>query len=236
MGLFRFKHFSLDDSRCAMKIGTDSVLLGAWSSLPVKGTVLDAGCGCGIIAMMVAQRNPELKITGVEIDEDAASQALDNVLQSPFSERISILHADARQLNPGVIGYFNLIITNPPYFQQSLKSRNAKLKMARHDSSLSFEELIDLAATLLTPDGKLYLILPSDHFRTFDSKATRKGLNPDQILYVHHFADSPAVRVICSYSRNSCRKPSEEVLHLRNHDGQWSDDYLQCARDFLLFA
>ncbi len=236
MGVFRFKQFSLDDSRCAMKIGTDAVLLSAWAPVPVQGEVLDIGCGCGVISMMLAQRNPMLKITGIEIDPEAAGQASQNVLNSPFSERINIIEGDIRLYKSTIPKTFHFIVSNPPFFQKSLKSLDRYHNESRHDVSLDFDELLSAVPQLLKQDGSFCLILPADTFPRFRNKALIHGLYPAELLYVHHKPDNPAVRVLGRFIKSPLALTVEGQLYIHHPNGGWSEEYLELTGDFYLFA
>lgn len=155
---FRFKQFTVWHDRCAMKVGTDAVLLGSWVRVDGARRMLDVGCGCGVIALMAAQRNATAQVVAVEIDGDAASQAAGNVARSPWSDRIIVVCKD-------VLDYtddekFDVIFSNPPYFVDSLKCPDNKRTSARHTDRLDFDSLVSRAASLLTPEGEFSLVIP----------------------------------------------------------------------------
>lgn len=236
MAVFRFKHFELDDSRCAMKIGSDSVLLGAWVPLPEEGTILDIGCGCGIISMMMAQRNPVLHINGVEIDPDAASQAIVNAQNSPFRDSLAVILDDIRQYARRHHQCFDLIVSNPPYFQQSLKSPAQPRNDARHDTSLDHTELLEAVEVMLKKNGAFCLVLPADVFPSFRLKAAGFGLYPSAIHSIHHSAGSLAIRVLAQFNRQPRETVMETTLCIMEEDHRYTPAYLQLTKDFYLFA
>ena len=161
MERFDFKQFSVEQSGAAMKVGTDGVLLGAWVALPDEGgAVLDIGTGTGLLALMVAQRSAESRIVAVEIEPQAAEQAAANVAASRWSERIEVVCADVRDYSPS--GTFDLIISNPPYFSASLHSPDAARNLARHSDTLSLGALASAAVRMLSPRGRLAVVLPAD--------------------------------------------------------------------------
>jgi tRNA1Val (adenine37-N6)-methyltransferase len=236
MGLFRFKQFSLDDSHCPMKIGTDAVLLGAWAPLPSGGCVLDIGCGCGIIAMMLAQRNPELIITGIDIHPEAARQASANASMNPLAQNVTFFTGDVRELALQGGSRFDLIVSNPPYFQASLKGRCSARNHARHDLTLSFCELTEAASRLLTPEGSFSVIIPTGAYPQFKVDAASAGLFPQTILQVSHHPDSDPVRTLVCFTRERNPSPGTTSISIRNHDNDYSGEYLSLTSPFYLFA
>lgn len=154
---FRFKQFTVSQARCAMKVGTDGTLLGAWARGGQR--VLDIGTGTGLIALMMAQRFSSAHVTGIDINPDAVLQAKANVTLSPFADRISIEQADVKhfQAQP-----FDAIVSNPPFFVDSLESPDEQRTLARHASSLSYAALMAAAWQLLTDEGELSVIIPFD--------------------------------------------------------------------------
>ena len=148
---FRFKQFVINQENCAMKVGTDGCLLGAWANLETSHMILDIGCGSGLIAIMAAQRCPSATITGVEIEEGASQQARENAEASPWSNRIEIINSDFLSYFPNE--KFDTIVSNPPYFVNSLKCKDSSRTVARHTSTLTFAELMSNAYRLLNTEG-----------------------------------------------------------------------------------
>ncbi len=161
---FRFKQFSIDDSRCGMKVGTDGVLLGAWTptnNLPPVCRILDIGTGSGLVAVMLAQRVPQAQIEAIDIDADAASQAQQNFSNSPWSNRLHCTHLSLQNFAADKEKQFDLIVSNPPFFQNSLKNPDRARSVARHTDSLPYSVLLTLSARLLCPHGIFSLIVPA---------------------------------------------------------------------------
>ena len=156
---FHFKKFSVAHDKSTHKVGTDGVLLGAWVSLEEVQRILDVGTGTGVISLMLAQRTPEtVTIDAVEIEEDDALQAAENVRQSPWPEKIKVYHKTIQAFSPGK--KYDLIISNPPFFVESWLPPEKKRSQARHTEQLSFEELLESATRLLSANGRLAVILP----------------------------------------------------------------------------
>lgn len=156
---FRFKQFAVSDRRCGMKVGTDGVLLGAWAQAPVttdKLQILDVGTGCGVIALMMAQRYADARITAVEVNHEAIADASDNIAASPWADRISIVDSDFRDIE----GSFDLIVSNPPFFVNGESAPDSSRAMARHAAGLSPLTLIQWGMEHLNESGKLALIAP----------------------------------------------------------------------------
>lgn len=162
--LVQFKEFSVRDDRCAMKIGTDALLLASWCSVDSMLEIVDLGCGSGIIALMVAQRAVEARVLGVEIEANAANQASNNMAASPFSNRMEAIHNSAQEFasQPDNKGKFDLVVCNPPYFHGKPKSPDHARNLARHDESLPLKELLKAAHETMGPNGTLALVWPMD--------------------------------------------------------------------------
>ncbi len=180
---FAFKEFEVKQTNCAMKVGTDAVLLGAWGNLPESGNTLDIGTGTGIIAMMAAQRSSSF-IDAIEIDEDAYTEALDNCRKSKWSNRILVHHISFQKFVPSIQKKYDMILSNPPYFSNCVQAASESRTMARHTCNLSFEELIDGIASLLKRDGSFATILPLKEAEQLTGIAKRYGLYPNRIMYV----------------------------------------------------
>ena len=173
---FRFRHFTVYHDRCAMKVGTDGTLLGAWA----RGgqTVLDIGTGTGLIALMMAQRFPDATIWGIDIDSEAVGQARANVAGSPF-RNIGILEADVRTFTPIVPTAclsFDGIVSNPPYFDSSLECPDGQRTLARHTASLSYRDLMQSVCRLLADGGEFSVVIPFDCKARMEAEATLAGL------------------------------------------------------------
>lgn len=172
---FEFKQFKIKQDRCAMKVGTDAVLLGAWVNPSDNSTILDIGTGTGVIALMLAQKC-NAQITAIDIDKESTAQARQNVSESSYSKNIEVVHVSFQELVKTYSDKFSLIITNPPYFIDSLKSSDDTRKIARHTDLLSFEDLLNGVKKLLEPKGKFCLILPKNEAILFNEIAKTKGL------------------------------------------------------------
>ncbi len=230
---FRFKQFTLRDDRCAMKIGTDAILLGAWAASQAPKRILDIGTGCGIIALMLAQRFPMAMVTAVEINSAACEQAAGNFAAAPFHERLSLTSCAVQDFRPPHL--FDLIVCNPPWCHESLKPQDAARAMARHGDALSLEELASAAARLMSPGGTFSVILPVEQALAFTALAATQKLYCHRVCAVRPTPTSVPKRKLLEFSNwrpQQGVRTQEMVIEVARH--QYSDDYRQLAKEFLL--
>jgi len=227
---FSFKQFTVNHDKCAMKVGTDGVLLGAWVTVNRSTNILDIGTGTGLIALMLAQRS-DARIVGIDIDGNASAQALENVLNSHWENRISIEHTDLQSFLP--LTNFDLIVSNPPFFSNSLLSPDESRTFARHTQSLSLPYLIEKSARLLTPNGRFALILPADSESLLLQIAQSQGLIPHRITRVIATPGATPKRILVEFSFTSqpCIIDSLLIEQARH---RYSDEYIALTRDFYL--
>jgi Predicted O-methyltransferase len=180
---FEFKKFKIKQDKCAMRVSTDAVLIGAWVKTNGSSTILDIGTGTGVIALMLAQKS-EAQITAIDIDKDSTDQAILNVAASIYAHRIKVIHISLQELAATCSTRFNLIVTNPPYFIDSLKASSDTRTIARHTYTLSFDDLIAGVKKLLHEKGKFCLILPTKEAALFREMAQAKGLYLSKLLRV----------------------------------------------------
>lgn len=228
---FQFQQFRIHQDRCAMKISTDAVLLGALAEANSPNHILDIGTGTGVISLMLAQRFSESLITAIEIDSDAAEQAAENFKESPFSSRLQVKNVRLQDFAEDQL--FDLIVSNPPYFPDHLKSRDSKRNQALHTDALSFEELVQKAVKLLKEDGQLWIILPPRQMDDFSELTRGFGLLPKKRVQVKDTATKPVIREIVGFSIHTDPADSEKI-HLKNEDGGFSDAYSSLISGFLL--
>lgn len=230
--MFRFKQFSLEDDRCAMKVGTDAVLLGAWVNVEGASRILDVGTGCGIIALMLAQRTAnDVIIEGIEVEPTDAEQAQENTNHSPWANRVTIHSVALQDFQSSA--QFDLIVSNPPYFINSQLPPTAHRAQARHTQALSFEELIYHSLRLLNANGRLAVILPFEEGNLFQSLAEQQGLFPTSRLAFYSRQGKSQERWLLEFSK--IKLPiKEEQLILHGEGENWSDDYKNLTRAFYL--
>jgi len=223
--MFQFKQFSVRQEQCAMKVGTDGVLLGAWAEGGIR--ILDVGTGTGIMALMMAQRYPEAQVTGIDIDEGAVCQALENVAASPFAGRVTVELASVQTFALAHEGCYDVVVSNPPFFIHSLHAPDRQRDMARHTTTMSYTDLMEAACRLLTTDGELSVIVPFDYRQRMEDEATFVGLFPHRVCAVRTKADQPAKRFLLSFVRHP--------VELERTEMTIGDVYYQhMTRDFYL--
>jgi tRNA1Val (adenine37-N6)-methyltransferase len=232
-GPFRFKQFSIAHDRCSHKVGTDGVLLGAWVRiLPADQNILDIGTGSGLIALMIAQRTDvKCFVDAIDIGEAEACQARDNVLQSPWPDRVKVYHTSLQEFQK--TKKYDLIVTNPPYFSDSLLPPDQKRGRARHSHALPYAHLVEHALLLLSAEGRLAVIMPSFEALKFISLASTSGLSVLRQTILRSRVDKAPERLLLELGLSGERVPdSELVLH---SDGEkWSEPYEQLTKDFYL--
>jgi tRNA1Val (adenine37-N6)-methyltransferase len=227
---FQFKRFTIQMNNCAMKVGTDGVLLGAWFDVNGVGRLLDIGTGTGLLALMAAQRGvPEIK--AVEIDKSAAIQACGNVSNSPWNESIEVINTDISDFlceKP-----FDAIISNPPYFRDSLKSPDLMRTMAKHNESLSFEKLVMNVDRLLSADGEFSVIIPSDLSDIMEKICFVNGLYLKRKTSVITREGQSPKRYLISFVRSVC-VCENDVLTMTDRDGKCTEKYMKLVKKFYL--
>jgi len=228
---FRFKQFFVDDSTCAMKVGTDGVILGAWVNVSATASILDIGTGCGLIALMVAQRS-KASITAIDIDEGAALQSTKNFRTSPWKERMESFHTAIQQFHPDHL--FDLLISNPPFFRNALKAPEQKRSIARHNDTLSYESLLFAVDRLLDVNGSFAFILPVEEAYGVITMASTYQLHLNRCCTVFSKEDKMANRIMAEISRKES-EVKKETLVIRDKDNQYTAQYKELTKDFYLF-
>ncbi len=200
-GSFRFKQFTIQQDRCALKVGTDAVLFGAWVNYAHGRRILDIGTGTGVLALIAAQRNTTARIDAVEIDDPSAEQASENMHASPWSERLRVHRMDIRRLSTDE--QFDLIICNPPYYSGYLSSPDPRIVLAKHSGELQFPDLVKAVDSLLTADGRFAVIIPLNREVEFLKEAAGHDLSPTRRCSVSYVAHRPAKRVLLELERGT---------------------------------
>ncbi|MDD4972341.1 MAG: methyltransferase [Paludibacter sp.] len=230
---FSFKQFTVYHDRCAMKVGIDGVLLGVWSDLANTNNILDIGTGTGLIALMLAQRCDAL-IDAIDIDADAVLQATENVKQSPWSDRINVRKIALQEFAVTDSQRYDLIVSNPPYFINSLKAPIVNRSVARHTDTLTHEDLILHSKELLNPKGRICIILPVNEALLCKEYATSNGLFCTREVMVIPKPNAASKRTLMEFSLQENETAVSELViegEVRHH---YSEDFIRLAKDFYL--
>lgn len=235
MSKFQFKQFSLEQDRCAMKIGTDGVLLGAWT--PIENnpiSILDIGAGTGVIALMLAQRSNAEQIDALEIDEEAYEQSVDNFENSPWSDRLFCFHAGLDEFVEEPEDEYDLIVSNPPFYTDDYRSDNEQRDLARFADAMPFEDLIEAADLLLSEKGTFAVIIPFKEEENFLALAAAYELFLLKITHVKGTPTTEIKRSLLAFSRNeSANLPIDELI-IETSRHQYTPEYIALTKDFYL--
>lgn len=252
MSLFRFKCFNVVNERSAMKVNTDGVLLGAaMTILPTDRRLLDIGTGTGTIALMAAQRalgipgqagDDEVRVGGdvlidaIDVDEPSASEAAANFGESPWAEHLRAHNLSLQDFADSEPCKYDLIFSNPPYFEDSCIAPDERKSTARHTSvGLSYRDIFEFASERLTDNGRVSLVLPADQEAALCRHARMCGLHLFRIVRIRTVERKAPMRIITEFSRQRCQTPAEEMLTIMN-EGKYTQEYLSLTKDFYLFA
>jgi tRNA1Val (adenine37-N6)-methyltransferase len=228
---FSFKQFTINQGKSTFKVGTDGVLLGAYADLSAVKNILDIGSGTGLISIMLAQRC-EAKITAIEPDYDSFIQCCENVDLVDWHNRIKIVNTSLQKFDP-VNEKFDLIVTNPPYFHDSLKSPDPRKTSARHNDSLTSEEILEGVNRLLKANGRFQLIMPYVEGNIFIADASKYGFYCNSILKIRPLPEGEIRRLILTFSRTK-KIPAEKFLTIERGRHQFTEDYINLTKDFYL--
>ena len=231
---FQFKQFRIVQEHSAMKVGVDGVLLGAWANASGAKRILDVGTGTGLIALMMAQKNPLAKIDAVEIDPEAFQEAKQNVEQSKWSNRIHLECSSFQQFAERTDHKYDLIISNPPFFSNGVKAPLQNRSLARHADSLPLRDLISGAVGLLAENGKIALVLPIESLQEIQSLAVQNKLNLSGLCRVKPNPVKPDFRILVELTNSECILQEEELMieFEKHHD--YTPQYQELTKEFYL--
>ena len=230
--LFRFKEFEVDQTGCAMKINTDAVLLGAMADYDVPGHILDIGTGTGVIAMMLAQRFPTALIDAVEIDSQAVRTASKNFQNSSFSDRLKAIEGSFETLEKKYL--YDLIISNPPFYTNSLHNPDERKKTAKHTDLSFFMTMLTFAQHMLQPEGMLQLILPTDLAIEITALAKGYDLHSIRTISIRSFEHTEAIRQIIFLQKHGKQTTENRDFVIYANKGMHSTAYRQLLQHFFL--
>lgn len=229
---FSFKEFKVHQEQCAMKVGTDGVLLGSWVECNYSvSNVLDIGTGTGLLALMLAQKCNAL-IDAIDIDSNACNQAKENFCNSKWSDRLSVIHRPIQEFAAISNMKYDLIVSNPPFFINAKKSQQLNRNVARHlDDSFTMDDLITSVAKLLSDSGKFFLIQPVKEGSIFMEESEKRGLYVNNITWVRTKEDKEEKRLLLNLSRNK-KKIITDYLSIQTKDGKYTDEYIKLTEEY----
>lgn len=231
---FQFKQFNITQDRCAMKVGTDGVLLGAWTPLINNPyNILDIGAGTGLIALMLAQRSQAEQIDAIEIDDDAYEQATENFENSPWNDRLYCYHAGLDEFVDEVEEEFDLIVSNPPFYTDEYKSGDEQRDNARFEDSLPFEELVEAADFFLSENGIFSVIIPFKEEEKFRALCQEKNLFPLKITRVKGTPNTEIKRSLLAFCRME-QSPIIDELIIETARHHYTPEYIALTSAFYL--
>lgn len=231
---FQFKQFTIEQDRCAMKVSTEACILGAWfarQNIDVK-KVLDIGSGTGLLMLMLAQKWQGV-FHGIEIDPQAAGQLQENIDRSPWKDSCKVFEGDVRNY-PLPVAY-DFIITNPPFYEQQLKSNDHSINLARHSDSLTLEELLIAIEDHLSVEGRFGIILPTGRSVLFENMAKEKGFYMIEKLEISHSPSNNKFRSILHMGRKENVREIHSTLYIRDSSGDYSADFIKLMKDYYLY-
>ena len=232
--IFRFKQFEITQDRCAMKVGTDGVLLGAWSDVSAAKTILDIGTGTGIIALMLAQRTTIARVDAVEVDEASYKQAKSNFAKSKWDNNLSVLHISIQNYSASIANEYDLIVCNPPFFSGGTLSSYQDKNTVRHTIKLSHQDLIKSTRTLLSREGKFSVILPLIEGLRFVEIAESYGLHCTKKTEVKPKKIKPIERLLLEFSKIKKPMINDELIIQKEGRNDWTDAYISLTDGFHL--
>lgn len=235
---FQFKQFVIHQDRCAMKVTTDGCLFGAWAAREIKAlshttrNMLDIGTGTGLLTLMVVQKNPQLIIDAIEIDKAAFLQAKENISGSPFKNKIYLKHADILS-NPYERKY-DVLISNPPFYEKELASSDKSKNIAHHDESLTLEQLLPVIKNRLLADSRFYLLLPYKRKTEIEQLLKKNNLSFSKIVSVRQSPKHGHFRLLIEGRLYEDFEPETSELTIRAEDDQYTAEFTRLLKDYYL--
>ena len=235
---FRFKKFTIHQDKCAMKVCTDACLFGAWvaqgSQLAAR-SIMDIGAGTGLLSLMYAQKNPGAIIDAVEIDEAASKQAKGNFEASPWKDRLNVYNLSIQDFASTATKKYDLIFSNPPFYENELESVDEKRNLALHSSDLGFEGLLSAVDQLLADDGSFFVLLPYHRAKVFEELAAKKDLFVKQKVFVRQTSEHNYFRCMLCLTRKLAAAVNQTAITIMGSDNKYSGAFVELLRDYYLY-
>lgn len=243
---FKFKQFTVHQDRCAMKVTTDACLFGAWAAREIiswqsvitpqrlgNRNMLDIGTGTGLLTLMIAQKNPHLIIDSFEIDKNAVEQAKENVQASQFKNKFYVWHKDI--LKEQYLRKYDIVISNPPFYENELKSTNTLKNIAHHDEGLPLEKLLPVIKSCLQAVSKFYLLVPYKRKKEVEALLQKDSLHPTKIVSVRQSVDHDHFRLMIEGSLFKDYEAEESEISITERDGQYTTEFVKLLIDYYLY-
>jgi tRNA1Val (adenine37-N6)-methyltransferase len=231
---FRFRQFTIEDRQSTLRVGTDAMLLGSWANPKHAKRILDIGTGCGVLALMMAQKSIAV-IDAIDIDQPSIIEANKNFKSSPWASSISAIQDSLRAFSQAGQPVYDFIITNPPYFSNSLRSPSSRANHARHDDSLSLTDIASNVRHLLHDHGCFAIILPCEPADGFQAICAAFGLYPSRSLVVYPKPASSPKRTLMEFTKTKIHHPEYTSLTILDASGKFTPEYLSLTKDFHSF-
>jgi tRNA1Val (adenine37-N6)-methyltransferase len=231
--VFAFKQFKIKQDKCAMKVGTDAVLLGAWTECGNAKKILDVGTGTGVLALMLAQKS-EATIWAIDIDKDSFIEAKENAYQSKWNNRLNVLNISMQEFTKENSNDFDVIISNPPYFTDAYKAKELSRNTARHTDELPFDQLIECVVKLLSEDGHFYSILPYNEAIQFKNMASKNNLYLIKSTRVKTKPEKEPKRLLMMYSKKQAIQTEDELVIELDERHHYTQQYIDLTKDYYL--
>ncbi|MEI6457137.1 MAG: methyltransferase [bacterium] len=228
---FRFKKFTIEDDQSTLRVGTDAMVLGSWSDPGDAGTILDIGTGCGVLALMMAQKSGS-GIDAIDVDQPSVNQAGENFTRSPWSGRLRAIASSLEAYALNSDKSFDFIISNPPFFENQLKSSREKVNVAKHDTGLSLKTLVRSAEKLLSPGGRICLIYPFANQRYFDETILGCGFHISRRMVLIPRQGLPPGRLLTECMRSPAIQENPSEICILGKNGKFSSEYIKLTGDF----
>jgi len=231
--VFAFKQFKIKQDKCAMKVGTDAVLLGAWTKCGNAKKILDVGTGTGVLALMLAQKS-EATNWAIDIDKDSFIDAKENAYQSKWNDRLNVLNISMQEFTKENSNDFDVIISNPPYFTDAYKAKELSRNTARHTDELPFDQLIECVVKLLSEDGHFFSILPYNEAIQFKNMAAKNNLYLIKSTRVKTKPEKEPKRLLMMYSRKQQIQTEDELVIELDERHHYTQQYIDLTKDYYL--
>ncbi len=230
--IFHFKQFDVHQEMCAMKVSTDAILFGSWAKCHNARNVLDIGTGTGILALMMAQKNPDAAIDAIEIDADSLLQAKENFARSKWNKSITAIHTSLQRFTNDK--KYDVIISNPPYFINQLKAPDTRKSTAKHTNELSYQELVSGINRLLHDEGCTLLMLPYKNFDLIENELMKYNLFINETLTVFSVEGKTNPYLVLSKATRKHAAAINKTINIRNSDMSYSKDFRELTKEFYL--